>query len=306
MRSSLYPPPRRGGGILPIVGWALMVGLGIVLVWYGFTWTGEDGQPEDTPSPDAGSATPAPVLAWPTVTSPPTIPPPTDTALPTITPEPTAVPATDTPVVASVVVGPSGVNVRSGPSTSYTRLGHLDPGAQAELIGRYSDWWQIRYNGAPAWVFSELVTASNADIVPQVEPPPPPPAPTAVPATPVPTAPPPTVTPASYRGLVPDGYQVEGAPGPYAVGQDIWFNMWINNTSGSVVEYKALGTFVEETGQFQKSYSYSEFKPGQRFTHRDRINQFSLEPGTYSLWMMICFMDDQCFKMMGPVTVIVQ
>jgi len=69
------------------------------------------------------------------------------------------------------VAGADGVNVRSGPGTNYAHLGYLDPGAQAEVIGRYGDWWQIRYNDAPGWVFGELVTVSNADSVPQVEPP---------------------------------------------------------------------------------------------------------------------------------------
>jgi uncharacterized repeat protein (TIGR01451 family) len=109
----------------------------------------------------------------------------------------------------------------------------------------------------------------------------------------------------SYRGLVPDGFLVEGAPGPYDSSSDIWFNMWIHNTGGRV-EYKALGAFVEETGDFQKSWTYSHFEPGQVFYHRDHINQFSSGPGTYHLWMRICFMDDQCFNMLGPVAVIVQ
>jgi len=104
---------------------------------------------------------------------------------------------------------------RSGPGTNYTRLGYLDPGAETQVIGRYSDWWQIRYDETPGWVLGEIVTAFNADGVPQVEPPP---APTAAPstATPVPTTAPPAATSvpaADFRGLVPDDYQVEGAPG---------------------------------------------------------------------------------------------
>ena len=313
MYQNLYPRPRRGGGILLVVGWLLAVVVGVWLVWYGFTWIGENGQSEDASSV-VGSPTPTQMAVWPTATPLPPSPtpspaPPTAMPLPTVVLEPTAVPATATPVAAAIVAGEQGVNVRTGPGTSYTRLGYLEPGTRADLIGRYGDWWQIRYEGAPAWVFGDLVTASNADNVPQVQPPTASTAApvTAVPATLVPTAVPPTVAPANFRGLVPEGYQVEGAPGPYAAAHEIWFNMWIHNASANTVEYKAVGTFVEETGQSQKSYAYSDFQPDQRFDpHRDHINQFTLESGTYHLWMMICFMDDQCFKMLGPVTVTIQ
>lgn len=288
----------RDGSVLFIVGWILAVAVGIGLLWLGFALSKGDRQPA-VPQPSV--TVPATPLPSPTMTHTPV---PTATPLPTATPEPTAIPATATPAPPSIVAGADGVNVRSGPGTNFTRLGYLDPGAQAQVIGRYSDWWQILYDGAPGWVFGELVTASNADDVPQVEPPPSPtpPPPT---VTPVPTAVPPTATPANFRGLVADDFQVEGAPGPYAASINIWFNMWIHNTGGRV-EYQALGAFVEETGQFQKSWMHSHFEPGQRFQHRDRINQFSLGPGTYHLWMMICFNDGQCFKMLGPVKVIVQ
>jgi len=67
------------------------------------------------------------------------------------------------------VAGADGVNVRSGPATSYERLGYIDPGARAEVTREDGDWWQIVYNGAPGWVFGELVTAYNTE---QPEPPP--------------------------------------------------------------------------------------------------------------------------------------
>jgi uncharacterized protein YraI len=293
------------------VGWLLAVVVGVWLVWYGFTWIGENGQSEDASSV-VGSPTSTQMAVWPTATPLPPSPtpspaPPTALPLPTVVLEPTAVPATATSVVAAIVAGEQGVNVRTGPGTSYTRLGYLEPGTRADLIGRYGDWWQIRYDGAPAWVFGDLVTASNADNVPQVQPPT---APTAAPVTVVPTGVPPTATSApaaDFRGLVPDKFEVEGAPGPYAAAREIWFNMWILNASANTVEYKAVGIFVEETGQFQKSYTDSNFQPGQGFNpHRDHINQFTLEPGTYHLWMRICFLDGQCFKMLGPVTVTIQ
>lgn len=82
---------------------------------------------------------------------------------------PTPVSAEVTLVLATAVVGDSRVNVRSGPGTDYTRVGFFEPGEQAQIIGRHSDWWQIVYNGAPAWVASWVVTAVNAVDVPEVE-----------------------------------------------------------------------------------------------------------------------------------------
>ncbi len=301
---------RSGSGISVwlVVGWVLLVVVGIGLAWYGFVWSEREQPAAVQPSP-----TPTQETAPPTVTPPPaptasSTPAPTDTPLPAATPEPTALPATATLPPAMVVVGDGGVNVRSGPGTNYTRLGSLDPGAQAEVTGRYDDWWQIRYDDDLAWVFGELVTASNVDNVLQVEPPP---APTAAPtAATAPTAVPPTAAPVTdIRGLVPEKFEVEGAPGPYAVGQEIRFHMWITNNSGKTIEYNALGTWVAETGQFQKSYfasppSYPSFVPGQQFQHSDCIT--IPDPGTYNLWMAIHFKDGTPALLKGPVLVTVQ
>jgi hypothetical protein len=320
MNQDLYPRSRSGCGILSVIGWLLAVALGVALLWYGFAGSGgpTDGEPvsvDETPAQTTDEATPTPEdgFAWPTVTPlPPTATPTpdvTDTPIPSPTSEPTPIPPTETP--ATIVAGADGVNVRQGPGTNFTRLGYLEPGAQATLIGRYEDWWQIEYEGSPAWVFGDLVTASNADNVPQVQPPASPVPPTAAPATEAPPAPEPTDTPppsepSDYRGIVPENFEVEGAPGPYAQDADIWFHMWIHNSNPHTVEYESVGVLVEETGQFQKSWIYSSFSPGQKFHHRDRINQFDLGPGTYHLWMTICFTDGECFKMMGPIQVIVQ
>jgi len=302
----------RGGTVLPVVGWVLIVALGIGLVWLGFTLDKRDRPPEVAQPLVAASATPVQATVWPTATPLPSAtvpntptPTPTATPLPTATPEPTAIPATATPVVATIVAGADGVNVRSGPGTNYTRLGYLDPGAEAQVIGRYSDWWQIRYDDAPGWVFGEIVTASNADNVPQVEPPP---APTAAPATatPVSTAVPPTQAPADFRGLVPDKFEVEDAPGPYALGQEIWFHMWITNKTDTPVEYEYLGVQVEETGEVQKSWIYSEIAANEQFYHHDQMHDKISAPGTYNLWLVIRFRDGAAFRMLGPVTVIVQ
>jgi len=311
MKRSSSILPRRGPSGWTILGWFLLVILGIGLIWVGFTQPfGAEEKQDPAATSQAGSTAPTPTpteALYPTFTPLPTIATPTPSPAPTNTPNPTPVPQTPTSIPPSLVAGADGVNFRAGPSTRYTLMDYLNPGAEAEITGRHDDWWQIRYKGTLGWVFGDLVTASNTDNVPQVEPPPAPTAPsaTAIPPTAAPTAVPPTSAPPSdFRGLVADDYQVEGAPGPYGVGADIWFNMWITNKTSSPVEYKALGTLVEETGQFQKSYTYSEFKANAKFNWRDHIN--IPNAGSYNLWLTICFRDDECFRMLGPVPVTVQ
>lgn len=145
--------PRRD--LWLIVGWLLIIAVGIALVWYGF-------RPEAKPAPADQSVTPPASVTlplWPTVTLVP-LPKPTYTATPTHTPAPTAtsVPPTPTPYI---VAGTDGVNVRQGPGTTYERLGYLDPGMQAPLTGHDGDWWQIAYNDATAYVYGPLVTPYN-------------------------------------------------------------------------------------------------------------------------------------------------
>ncbi|HEC35602.1 MAG TPA: hypothetical protein ENI39_03610 [Anaerolineae bacterium] len=294
----------QGRTALLVVGWIVLVAVGAGLVWFGFTEPEEDRRPAITGPSDVLPLTPLTAGTVPPTAPLLISPSPTALLLPTDTPEPTPIPATATPVTPIVVAGDSGVNVRGGPGTNYTILGYLQPGGQAQVTGRYGDWWQIQHDGGTGWVFGGIVTAFNTENVPQVEPPPAPtPAPTPVPptATPAPTDIP---TPANVRGLMPNDYTVEGAPGPFAVNQDIWFNMDITNTSNETVAYTALGTWVEETGQFQQSWTYSSFTPGQHFTWRDHINIPA--PGTYNLWMMVCFHDGTCARLKGPIVVTVQ
>lgn len=90
----------------------------------------------------------------------------------------------------TIVAGSDGLNVRSGPGTNFAVLAHVNPGTQFRVTGKYADWWQIDYNGTPAWAYSGVVTAYNTGSVPQVVPPASP-APTGAAPTPVP----PTLTP---------------------------------------------------------------------------------------------------------------
>ncbi len=51
-----------------------------------------------------------------------------------------------------------GLNVRSGPSTSYSRYGALVYGTEVEVIDTKNNWSQIVYNGKTAYVYSDYLT----------------------------------------------------------------------------------------------------------------------------------------------------
>jgi uncharacterized protein YraI len=110
-------------------------------------------------------------------------PPPTqETATPEATAEATAeatveptaegaTPASTTPVTPTVTAGVDGANVRTGPDTSFEKIGEMQPGDTAVIIGRYENWLQIDFNGTVAWVANWVVTATGVENVPEVEPP---------------------------------------------------------------------------------------------------------------------------------------
>lgn len=139
------------------LGWLLVVGLGIALVWYSFANEPAAPPSADEPgdvvtSPSQATVSPTYVLL-PTATLTPTPQP----ASPSPTPEPTAIPPSPTPTP-YIVAGADGVNVRTGPDTSYEQIGYIDPDGQAEYVGTEGDWVQIRYEGEIAWVYGPLVT----------------------------------------------------------------------------------------------------------------------------------------------------
>ena len=99
-------------------------------------------------------------------------------------------PAAPTPAPPTIVAGPNGANVRTGPGTSFARVGYLEPGAAARVVGHYVDWWQVKYRGQPAWVYAPIVIAHDVGQVEEVIAPP----------TPVPSSPaviPPPAEPAA-------------------------------------------------------------------------------------------------------------
>ena len=94
-------------------------------------------------------------------------------------------PTGDIPTVTSTPRGPyvivnaqtandTQINVRAGPSALTEKVGVLLIDQQANALGRYGDWVQIEYVGAPggkAWVYGNLVTLFGGNL-PVVEPPP--------------------------------------------------------------------------------------------------------------------------------------
>ncbi len=99
---------------------------------------------------------------------------PTDTR--TASPRPTVtLTATSSLSVAIPLEVP--VNCRSGPATTYTVIGELRPGRQAEVIGKSVDvaWWYVKNPSDPStscWLFADLVRIEgNVESLPVVNPP---------------------------------------------------------------------------------------------------------------------------------------
>ena len=106
----------------------------------------------------------APTDATETVTVTPQAP--TDAATVTPPPAPTDQGAFEvTPMQGTVYAAiPGGVNVRSGPSTDYAKLGEsLKYGESVTITGTVSNWYQIQYSGGVGYVRSDLVSSTPPD-----------------------------------------------------------------------------------------------------------------------------------------------
>ena len=160
----------------------------------------------------------------PTSTAIPTSPPsftPSATPTSTFTPEPIAIVSTS-------------MNIRRGPDTSYEIVGTAKPGQKFAIVGKNAagDWWQISFEGRPAWIYAPMVESEGTAGVTVVEAPPtatPTPTSTRSPTvTPRPTStPPPTATPRPTAQPVRPGTHRVGIdiqPGLYIglAGQGIW------------------------------------------------------------------------------------
>ncbi|MDL2234730.1 SH3 domain-containing protein [Christensenellaceae bacterium OttesenSCG-928-L17] len=60
------------------------------------------------------------------------------------------------------VAATGGVNVRSGPSTSYSKVGELSRGDKVQKTGVSGSWTQVRFNGSTAYVSSKYLTPTTA------------------------------------------------------------------------------------------------------------------------------------------------
>ncbi len=77
-------------------------------------------------------------------------------------------------IVNALTANDTQINVRAGPSALTEKVGVLLIDQEANVLGRYGDWVQIEYAGAPggkAWVYGNLVTLFGGNL-PIVEPPP--------------------------------------------------------------------------------------------------------------------------------------
>lgn len=93
----------------------------------------------------------------------------TSTPEPASTPEPVATPS------GPYIVAADGANIRSGPDTSFERVGQLAADSPIEVIGQTEagDWWQIHFprgSDTIGWVNAEVVEfVGDAETVPVVE-----------------------------------------------------------------------------------------------------------------------------------------
>lgn len=122
------------------------------------------------------------------------------------------------------------------------------------------------------------------------------PAPTSVAPTntPVPptSTPVPTDPPADTRGLVLNGFSIEGN-GSYSTSELIWFNFNLGNTTGSNVPFGAIGVIPVKDGVtrwdlYHDSWSDQVVQPSG-MVWRDNISELQSEPGSYTLQLGICF-----------------
>lgn len=78
------------------------------------------------------------------------------------------------PDVPTVFVLTAVLNLRTGPGTTYDRLGAVVEGDALPILGKATDaddagWWQVDTVAGPAWVYGEFVRAAGAlDQVPEV------------------------------------------------------------------------------------------------------------------------------------------
>lgn len=233
---------------------------------------------------EASAATPPPATPLPSVAEPDAVPPPTvaivtmemtptqvlsatettsslpaetvsDTVvaafLPTVTPEAeaSAQPEAVEAETAQLTVAIEAANVRAGPGTDYAQIGVAPRDATYPITGRNEagDWWQFCcIDEQPGWLFGELVTVRQANLVAVVAAPPTPVPPTAMPvaeaapeATPAAAEPPAEVAPTAVQ---------EAAPAPPVTNEHSGTaGNFDPNAQYQIVHYRVLG-FADNNG----------------------------------------------------------
>ena len=123
------------------------------------TFTSTPAKPRPTATPGGAAQAPTGQAQAQAAT---VAPPP---ATPTPEPSPTPVPPSPTPEKASMTVSsPGATNVRSGPGTTYPRIGEVQQGQSFEITGKnqVGTWWQFSFNGQPVWISGDMVSANAA------------------------------------------------------------------------------------------------------------------------------------------------
>jgi len=226
--------------------------------------------PTFTPTPVPSPTSPAEGAPAPTqeVSAPPTGSTPAPQETPAQPPPPTPVPtqaappsptATPTPYI---VVDRARVNVRQGPGTNYPRLGQLQQGVEATIVGKdpSGEWWQICcVDGQEAWIAGWVVEAkgdtSGVPVAQNIPAPPPT-------ATPVPT---PLPTPTPRPSYI---FNVSEGPIPLSSGTPV-LTVWVkladpdnNPIAGRTVRLLRGGATIAEK-QSQDAFGYT--RPSEDF-----------------------------------------
>lgn len=150
------------------------------------------------------------------------------------------------------VTATANLNIRSGPSTAYPKVGLLQEGQTAEAIGVSPDgaWWVIKVPEAAngqGWVSGQFVTTANVENLPVVQPPPLPP------ATP---APPIVIT--EWQGEYFNNNNLSGQPALVRNDPEINFN-WGNGSPAPEVtagNFSARWTISRELPAGTYSFSF--------------------------------------------------
>jgi len=58
------------------------------------------------------------------------------------------------------------LNVRTGPSTSYQKVGSLYPGQKVPILGKHHGWYRIKYKGRIRWICGRYIRGNDKNVAP--------------------------------------------------------------------------------------------------------------------------------------------